>query len=86
MSAEQLPVPTATSLSLCTGQVIDSSEVLTRLLSIFARRYRAFVRAGGDRNAPTRSTRRVSSLLDQARAATATLGASVRMSLPDGTL
>ena len=38
MSAEQLPVPTATSLSLCTGQVIDSSEVLTRLLSIFARR------------------------------------------------
>ena len=44
MSAEQLPVPTATSLSLCTGQVIDSSEVLTRLLGIFARRYRAFVR------------------------------------------
>ena len=36
MSAEQLPVPTATSLSLCTGQVIDSSEVLTRLLSILS--------------------------------------------------
>ena len=89
MSAEQLPVPTATSLSLCTGQVIDSSEVLTRLLSIFARRYRAFVRAGGDpeRPAPLNSdpfTPESVSLLDQARAATATLGASVRMSLPDG--
>ncbi len=99
MSAEQLPVPTATSLSLCTGQVIDSSEVLTRLLSIFARRYRAFVRAGGDpeRPDPLNSDPLNSdplnsdplnpqsiSLLDQARAATATLGASVRMSLPDG--
>ena len=52
MSAEQLPVPTATSLSLCTGAVVDSSEVLTRLLSIFARRYRAFVRAGGDPERP----------------------------------
>jgi len=47
MSAEQLPVPPATSLSLCTGTVIDSSEVLTRLLGIFARRYRALVRGGG---------------------------------------
>ncbi len=89
MSAEQLPVPTATSLSLCTGQVIDSSEVLTRLLSTFARRYRAFVRAGGDpeRSDPLNSDHlkpESVSLLDQARAATATLGASVRMSLPDG--
>lgn len=89
MSAEQLPVPTATSLSLCTGQVIDSSEVLTRLLSIFARRYRAFVRAGGDPERPDPLNSdplnpQSISLLDQARAATATLGASVRMSLPDG--
>ncbi|OFJ78245.1 biotin--[acetyl-CoA-carboxylase] ligase [Rothia sp. HMSC069C10] len=84
MSAEQLPVPTATSLSLCTGQVIDSSEVLTRLLSIFARRYHAFVRAGGDPERPDPLTPDSLSLLDQARAATATLGASVRMSLPDG--
>jgi len=84
MSAEQLPVPTATSLSLCTGTVIDSSEVLTRLLGIFARRYRAFVRAGGDPERPDPLTPDSLSLLDQARAATATLGASVRMSLPDG--
>lgn len=89
MSAEQLPVPTATSLSLCTGQVIDSSEVLTRLLSIFARRYRAFVRAGGDPERPDPLNPdplnpQSISLLDQARATTATLGASVRMSLPDG--
>lgn len=89
MSAEQLPVPTATSLSLCTGQVIDSSEVLTKLLSIFARRYRAFVRAGGDPERPDPLNSdplnpQSISLLDQARAATATLGASVRMSLPDG--
>ena len=84
MSAEQLPVPTATSLSLCTGTVIDSSEVLTRLLGIFARRYRAFVRAGGDPERPDPLTPDGLSLLDQARAATATLGASVRMSLPDG--
>ncbi len=89
MSAEQLPVPTATSLSLCTGQVIDSSEVLTRLLSIFARRYRAFVRAGGDPERPDPLNPdplnpQSISLLDQARASTATLGASVRMSLPDG--
>lgn len=89
MSAEQLPVPTATSLSLCTGQVIDSSEVLTKLLSIFARRYRAFARAGGDPERPDPLNSdplnpQSISLLDQARAATATLGASVRMSLPDG--
>ena len=45
-------MPTATSLSLCTGAAVDSSEVLTRLLSIFARRYRAFVRAGGDPERP----------------------------------
>ncbi len=89
MSAEQLPVPTATSLSLCTGAAVDSSEVLTRLLSIFARRYRAFVRAGGDPERPdplnpgSQNPEHLS-LLDQARAATATLGASVRMSLPDG--
>ena len=89
MSAEQLPVPTATSLSLCTGAVVDSSEVLTRLLSIFARRYRAFVRAGGDPERPDPLNPdplnpQSISLLDQARATTATLGASVRMSLPDG--
>ena len=89
MSAEQLPVPTATSLSLCTGAAVDSSEVLTRLLSIFARRYRAFVRAGGDPERPDPLNPdplnpQSISLLDQARAATATLGASVRMSLPDG--
>lgn len=89
MSAEQLPVPTATSLSLCTGQVIDSSEVLARLLGIFARRYRAFVRAGGDPERPDPLNPdplnpQSISLLDQARASTATLGASVRMSLPDG--
>ena len=84
MSAEQLPVPTATSLSLCTGAAVDSSEVLTRLLSIFARRYRAFVRAGGDPERPDPLNPESLSLLDQARAATATLGASVRMSLPDG--
>ena len=89
MSADQLPVPTATSLHLCTGETIDSSEVLTRLLSIFARRYRAFVRAGGDPERPdplnpgSQNPEHLS-LLDQARAATATLGASVRMSLPDG--
>ena len=89
MSAEQLPVPTATSLSLCTGAAVDSSEVLTRLLSIFARRYRAFVRAGGDPERPDPLNPdplnpQSISLLDQARATTATLGASVRMSLPDG--
>lgn len=84
MSAEQLPVPTATSLSLCTGAAVDSSEVLTRLLSIFARRYRAFVRAGGDPERPDPLNPESLSLLDQARATTATLGASVRMSLPDG--
>ena len=84
MSAEQLPVPTATSLSLCTGAAVDSSEVLTRLLSIFARRYRAFVRAGGDPERPDPLNPESLSLLDQARATTATLGASVRLSLPDG--
>ena len=89
MSAEQLPVPTATSLSLCTGQVIDSSEVLTRLVGIFVRRYRAFVRAGGDPERPDPLNPdplnpQSISLLDQARATTATLGASVRLSLPDG--
>ena len=84
MTAEQLPVPTATSLRLCTGHPVDSTEVLERLLAIFARRYRAFLRAGGDPEAPDPLTG-APSLLDAARAASATFGARVNMSLPDGT-
>ena len=58
--------------------------VLTRLLKISARCYRALVRACCDPERPDRLNPQSISLLDQARAATATLGASVRMSLPDG--
>jgi len=42
------------------------------------------VRAGGDPERPDPLNPESLSLLDQARATTATLGASVRLSLPDG--
>lgn len=85
MTAEQLPVPTATSLRLCTGRTVNSTEVLERLLAVFARRYRAFQRAGGDPEAADPLTG-APSLLDAARASCATLGAEVAMSLPDGSV
>ena len=78
MTAEQLPVPTATSLRLCTGHTVDSTEVLERLLVAFARRYRAFLRAGGGPEAADPLTG-APSLLDAA-------GAEVAMSLPDGSV
>lgn len=85
MTAGQLPVPTATSLLLCTGRTVDSTEVLERLLVAFARRYRAFLRAGGDPEAADPLTG-APSLLDAARAVCSTLGAEVAMSLPDGSV
>ncbi|WP_424115560.1 biotin--[acetyl-CoA-carboxylase] ligase [Rothia dentocariosa] len=81
MREDQVPVPTATSALIQRGEPVDNHVVLNRMLTIFARRYREFVSVGGD---PQKTLLCGQSLLDQARAATVTLGAEVSVHLPDG--
>lgn len=71
----------ATSMSVLVGHTVDTEQVLTHLLEVFARRYRAFCSAGGDPESPGGGE---PSLLQQAREHTLTLGAHVAMHLPDG--
>lgn len=81
MREDQVPVPTATSVLIQRGEPVDNHAVLNHLLTVFARRYREFVSVGGD---PQKPLLNGESLLDQARAATVTLGAHVAVHLPDG--
>ena len=81
MLEEQLPTETATSTRVLLGHTVDTEQVLTHLLEVFARRYRAFCSAGGDPESPGGGE---PSLLQQAREHTLTLGAHVAMHLPDG--
>lgn len=52
MLEEQLPTETATSTRVLLGHTVDTEQVLTHLLEVFARRYRAFCSAGGDPESP----------------------------------
>lgn len=81
MRAQQLPTKTSTSAAIQLGHTVNTEGVLTRLLQVFARRYRAFCSVEAD---PQRAYAHEASLLDQAREHTITLGAQVAMHLPDG--
>lgn len=73
---EELPVETATSLALVTGESLDRTEILLRLLAAFGERYARWRDAGGD-PAVVRAEyeRRCSSI-----------GHRVRVHLPDGSV
>lgn len=81
--AEQLPVPTATSLALALGErqssgLGDGNELLAGLIVRIINSLRLLERAGGDPG--------VSGLHDRCVAQSVTLGTSVRAELTDGTI
>jgi BirA family biotin operon repressor/biotin-[acetyl-CoA-carboxylase] ligase len=76
-SAEELPVPTATSLALAGYPRPDRTDVLVRLLGEVHAVVRRWEKAGGD--AAT------AGLLDEYAAVSATLGTRVRAELAGGT-
>ncbi|MEE1619995.1 biotin--[acetyl-CoA-carboxylase] ligase [Zafaria sp. Z1313] len=74
LTADELPVPTATSLAL-EGATAGTTAVLTAYLRTTARLYRGFLSDGADPAAGLR---------DAVAARMATLGAAVRAELPGG--
>lgn len=74
MTAEQLPVPTATSLAVECGSVHETDQVLSRYLVELGALYRAFVAASGDAKA--------SGLHEAVTDACLTIGTRVRVVLP----
>lgn len=76
LRADELPVPTATSLHLEGSDVVDREPVLRAVLRELAARYRAWVDAGGDAEA--------SGLLRAYREACVTVGKDVTVQLPGG--
>lgn len=77
MTAEQLPVPTATSIAVAGGDP-DADTVLSGYLDALQRLVTGFLAAGGDAE--------VSGLAARARELCVTLGREVRVELPDGRL
>jgi BirA family transcriptional regulator, biotin operon repressor / biotin---[acetyl-CoA-carboxylase] ligase len=77
MTADELPVPTATSLSLETGDLPDRTELLLEVLASIRKAYDDW-HTGGDPAA----RRLAESYAD----ACVTLGKRVRVDLPDGTV
>jgi BirA family biotin operon repressor/biotin-[acetyl-CoA-carboxylase] ligase len=71
-TADELPVPTATSLRLAGSAVTDRDPVLRAVLRRLARRYDAWLAAGGSGVAPAYRER------------CDTIGRAVRVELPDG--
>jgi BirA family biotin operon repressor/biotin-[acetyl-CoA-carboxylase] ligase len=78
LAADELPVPTATSLLLAGASPADlgADAVLARYLTELGGLYRSWLAAGGD--APA------SGLLDELARTSATLGRAVRVELPGG--
>jgi BirA family biotin operon repressor/biotin-[acetyl-CoA-carboxylase] ligase len=74
LRADELPVPTATSLVLEGSDVVDRDPVLRAVLRGLADRYRAFESAGGDAAA--------AGLVEAYRSTCRTLGRQVRVELP----
>ncbi len=74
LRADELPVPTATSLGLEGSDVVDRDPVLRGVLRALESRYRSFQAAGGDAAA--------AGLHDAYRAACTTLGRQVQVELP----
>lgn len=81
LEAEDLPVPTATSILLETGQHLALEAVLEKLATRFAELISSFVKVAGD---PHQTLEGRGSLLDLLRAQMSTLGQDVRVHLPDG--
>jgi BirA family biotin operon repressor/biotin-[acetyl-CoA-carboxylase] ligase len=76
LRAEELPVETATSLAIEESEVTDRDPVLRAVLRALADRYEAFCElAGADEQ-----------LVEDYRAACATLGRDVRVALPGGVM
>lgn len=76
LTADELPVPTATSLLLEGAAETDRARVLQILLEKIALHYEPWVRSGGDAGAGLRAAY---------RDVCVTLGQEVRVELPDGT-
>jgi BirA family transcriptional regulator, biotin operon repressor / biotin---[acetyl-CoA-carboxylase] ligase len=74
LRADELPVPTATSLAVAGSAVVDRDPVLRAVLREFERRYADLTRASGDAAS--------SGLASGYRQACATLGRDVRVELP----
>ena len=78
LAREDLPVPTATSALLESGQPVDLNRALTVLATSFARYYADFAAAGFDADASASE----SSLLTRLRQRMSTLGATLTIHLP----
>ena len=76
LEADELPVETATSLTLEGAEGVDADAVLSAYLIQLTALYREYLAAGGD---PARSA-----LRDQVVAACHTIGRAVRVQLPSG--
>jgi BirA family transcriptional regulator, biotin operon repressor / biotin---[acetyl-CoA-carboxylase] ligase len=81
MGAEDLPVPTATSVALEKGATTDRNILLMSYLRIFAQRYRQFCDVNGD---PKAQWSDGTSLLSRLQRVMSTLGQQVRAQLPQG--
>ncbi len=75
LTADELPVPTATSLALESGQPVDRTEVLVEVLNALREAYTAW-EAGEDAGGMR--------LAESYTAACVTIGQDVRVELPDG--
>ncbi|CAN5554969.1 biotin--[acetyl-CoA-carboxylase] ligase [soil metagenome] len=75
LSADELPVPTATSLEIELGEPVDRTEVLIEVLNAIREAFAAW-EAGGDLNGMR--------LAESYAAACTTVGRQVRVDLPDG--
>ena len=81
LSADQLPVQTATSLSAEVGRPVDRTQLLIEIIASFRALVRAFEAVGGDAEAPLGGE---DSLLTRLRARTETLGRRVRVLRGEG--
>lgn len=82
--AAELPVPTATSLRLASGERLDRTELLGAYLRRFVNLDAAFRAVGGNAGAPL-ANQRGRSLCELVAESLATLGQDVRIDYPDGT-
>jgi BirA family biotin operon repressor/biotin-[acetyl-CoA-carboxylase] ligase len=76
--AEELPVPTATSLKLAGSATTDRDTVLRAVLRALSERYRQFTADGADGSAG------LAGLIANYRERCSTIGRTVRVELPDG--
>jgi len=76
LRADELPVPTATSLAIEGAEVEDRDPLLRAVLREIARSYKDLTEAGGDAEA--------AGLRSAYLAASGTVGRAVRLELPDG--